>query len=907
MSITFTAGVRPADPTQEQLDELQVRVGEDEEVVAALDARVGALESEDTSSDGRLDAVESDISTVQSDATALAARVTTVESDIDALQATDVSLDGRLDTAESDIDAVQSAATTLTGRVTTAEGTISSQGTRLTTAEGTISSQGTRLTTAEGNITSLQAADTTLGSRTTKLEGGKAFDYNVKADYSAVGDGTTDDTAAIQAALTAASGSSGKKVFFPSGTYKITSTLTVSDTAGITLEGLSEGSVIFQCTSALSDLPVLKLTDVHDSYFRNITFHGVNIVTKPKCAIQVNRGAGTGSTVSSNNHFQNLYIGGPSVQFQYGIRLTNDTGNDTNNDLHTFEDITFANIETACLYIGHGNSLAHSITNVGFGSFDTGIYAEAGSFRATNCWFYCLGTDLKLGMNAAAIVQAAHPFVLTNCGSESNGKVLQTVADNVEVYMTGYDRQGGYVGVANQIDIGGASSTLVMYACRMQFGQPTNKLNIGGSGCRVSITNSRLGFTHIVGGASGDLRLLCNSYDTGTVDLSGLSSTCKKTYLGEYGGNLTSTSDTLATQNFTSLSTTAPGVLSSNFASTSTNTDEAWQIRSANALLTTSGYNNAASIVGIYNGSTLAFKATANGMFYCLGPSNNSAPGFYIKSGSSGGKALMRTTGGNGEYLDFSGDGGISFFQLGYATGTIHFGPSGLAGAEILIDSSSTTFKSSTTLKHGTTNIHKASAVAIAAAAAVPSTLNISTQGVIDWLTLAGSVANPPSFTHKKKNGEGDMAASFGWYGSAVTGLSVFTSTSTCTVSTTATDEAYFGTSALSSAGDVGIFTNTTSTGYGYSFKCAAVPTTRTLKLYCGVYRGVGTLTCTLPDGTTATQTVTSLGTDVAENYALFTVTFNSLSFGQFLQVKFELTTYSGTGANVKFITATLA
>ena len=58
---------------------------------------------------------------------------------------------------------------------------------------------------------------------------------NVKAaPYNAKGDGTTDDAAAIQAAITAAAG--GGDVLFPIGTYKVSSTLNLTD--GIRLVGM---------------------------------------------------------------------------------------------------------------------------------------------------------------------------------------------------------------------------------------------------------------------------------------------------------------------------------------------------------------------------------------------------------------------------------------------------------------------------------------------------------------------------------------------------------------------------------------------------------------------------------------------------------------------------------------------
>jgi hypothetical protein len=57
----------------------------------------------------------------------------------------------------------------------------------------------------------------------------KAADFISVKDFGAVGDGTTDDYAAIQAAIAAANGTTGAKIWFPPGTYRVTSTVTLGD------------------------------------------------------------------------------------------------------------------------------------------------------------------------------------------------------------------------------------------------------------------------------------------------------------------------------------------------------------------------------------------------------------------------------------------------------------------------------------------------------------------------------------------------------------------------------------------------------------------------------------------------------------------------------------------------------
>jgi hypothetical protein len=100
-----------------------------------------------------------------------------------------------------------------------------------------------------------------LGTTSTKAMAGNDsrvvnLPVNAKdAAYGAVGDGVADDTAALQAALTAAA---GKTLFIPAGTYKITSTLTIPTAGGINIRGAGMGQTVIDRTS--SDIIALDLS-----------------------------------------------------------------------------------------------------------------------------------------------------------------------------------------------------------------------------------------------------------------------------------------------------------------------------------------------------------------------------------------------------------------------------------------------------------------------------------------------------------------------------------------------------------------------------------------------------------------------------------------------------------------------
>jgi hypothetical protein len=120
---------------------------------------------------------------------------------------------------------------------------------------------------------------------------------NVK-DYGAVGDGVTDDTAAIQAAIDSGSG----HVHIPNGTYKCTGTITIESDTKLKLSGDGDQTILNFATSTDAD-------DLHLKYATRSIFKDFSIVGRASRASNgIRIGDDTAGTVSSINTFYNVKV-----------------------------------------------------------------------------------------------------------------------------------------------------------------------------------------------------------------------------------------------------------------------------------------------------------------------------------------------------------------------------------------------------------------------------------------------------------------------------------------------------------------------------------------------------------------------------------------------------------------------
>jgi len=171
-----------------------------------------------------------------------------------------------------------------------------------------------------------------------------AATYNVR-DYGAKGDGSTNDTPAIQAAINAASSAGGGVVEFPSGNYKskntihLKSNITIQLDSGATMLGSSADTYDAAEPNAFSAYQDYGHSHFHDAMIwgdglTNIAFTGSGTIDGAGNLITGNPGTGEADKILSLTNCDGLTLNG--IQFRRGGHfaiLTNHCNNITSDHL----------------------------------------------------------------------------------------------------------------------------------------------------------------------------------------------------------------------------------------------------------------------------------------------------------------------------------------------------------------------------------------------------------------------------------------------------------------------------------------------------------------------------------------------------------------------------------------------
>ena len=256
----------------------------------------------------------------------------------------------------------------------------------------------------DDNFDELYAADVTLDGRVDTLDtqfGNLPTPFGINVlDFGAVGNGTTDDTAAIQAAINSLS-STGGIVYLPSGTYKVSSAL-VMNTTGITLMGANRNSTIISGSNATQNIIEIGSLSVLTKGNRVSNLQITSSVAKTAgAAIKVFSGHQTDLdhiTLMNNMYYGFQFEAGP---YQYIYHLTDFEVNSGLNAIIVGHDIaTYTGVvqELVCTdgtiasQTGVAIKLEH-IQGAFFRDIDViASYAGVGMIPGTNqvvvaCWF----------------------------------------------------------------------------------------------------------------------------------------------------------------------------------------------------------------------------------------------------------------------------------------------------------------------------------------------------------------------------------------------------------------------------------------------------------------------------------------------------------------------------------------
>jgi hypothetical protein len=296
---------------------------------------------------------------------------------------------------------------------------------------------------------------------------------NVK-DFGAVGDGTTDDIVAINAAITA---SPRDEIYFPKGTYAISSPFT--PTADQTIVGDGRTSSVIKkiatnggsdCTSVNALVAGLRIKDI--GFRCNFTPTSGNTINLTATAI-------IHSTLIENVEILNCYNGITLNALYDGINtITLDKIS-----IHTVGNIgIYMRGETADWNVGVVH-MDNTIVNCGNETATACVLeGEVGTLKFSNCFFGAGQYCLHIRGNATGRIPRFSKFVNVECDSSVSSAIRIDAALDMEFTNTWASCRPG-----NGVYIGDGADTISFVNCDVYYnGRSGMVLN---PGCRRVIVN----------------------------------------------------------------------------------------------------------------------------------------------------------------------------------------------------------------------------------------------------------------------------------------------------------------------------------------------------------------------------------------------------------------------------------
>lgn len=222
--------------------------------------------------------------------------------------------------------------------------------------------------------------------------------YVTPQDYGAAGNGSTDDTAAVQAAINAVAASGGGTLLLPAGTYKISSAL--SFTSAVSLLGLGPGiSVINQTSTSANGLTYNPATTLSYVSIAGLSVTGPGSGTGVGILLEANSGAA--SVVSAA--LENVAVAGfgsHNIEVVNGVGCSLDTVNSASSGGHCF-----------FLSGGTGNVLDNCFAN-------GGVSTQQG-FQLTSVSYTTLNGCRALGCGGGYQITGGSANSIAGCGADA--------------------------------------------------------------------------------------------------------------------------------------------------------------------------------------------------------------------------------------------------------------------------------------------------------------------------------------------------------------------------------------------------------------------------------------------------------------------------------------------------------